>query len=300
MYSKLLIPLDGSRTAETVLPLARILAATLKLPIELLEVVDIAAATAHIAADKARYLDKIITEGESASREHLAEIARTFPGLHVSCKVIRGRPADLIIERAEAENGTLIAMATHGRSGINRWMMGSVAEKVLRGTKAPLFLVRAGDDATVKPAAVVKSILVPLDGSELAESALPTVSEVAQKLDAEVVLCRAYELAATAYYGSEDYLPKYDEMLRELKEEVETYLTKKAEAFKAGGPAKVSWIALEGSGADEIVRCANAHPDTLVAMCTHGRSGVSRWTLGSVTEKVVRHSDRPVLVLHAV
>jgi len=299
MYSKLLIPLDGSKTAEKVLPFARILAATLKLPIELLEVVDIAAATAHIAADKARYLDRIITEGENASREHLAEIAATFPGAHVACQVIRGRPADLIIERAEAEKGTLIAMATHGRSGINRWMMGSVAEKVLRGTKSPLFLVRVSDEAAPSRTVAIKSIVVPLDGSELAESALSTAKEVAKSLDIEIVLCRAYELAATAYYGSEDYLPKYDEMLRNLKDDVEDYLKKKAGELQKDGLAKVAWVALEGSGAEEIVRYANAHPDVLVAMSTHGRSGVSRWTLGSVTEKVVRHSAEPVLVLHA-
>lgn len=300
MYSKLLIPLDGSKTAEKVLPFARILATTFKLPIELLEVVDIAAATAHIAADKARYLDRIIAEGENASREHLDEIAATLSGLHVTCKVERGRPADLIIERAEAEKGTLIAMATHGRSGINRWMMGSVAEKVLRGTTVPLFLVRAGDEAVAGRTADIKSIVVPLDGSALAESVLATVGEVAKMLNSEIVLCRAYELAATAYYGSEDYLPKYDEMLRELKDEVEGYLKKKTEGLKADGLAKVSWVALEGSGAEAIVRYANARPDVLIAMCTHGRSGVSRWTLGSVTEKVVRHADEPVLVLHAV
>jgi nucleotide-binding universal stress UspA family protein len=298
MYSKLLIPLDGSKTAATVLPFAPILAATLKLPIELLEVVDIAAATAHIVADKARYLDTIIAEGESVSREHLEEVAATFAGFHVSCKVERGRPADVIIERAEAEKGTLIAMATHGRSGINRWMMGSVAEKVLRGTTAPLFLVRAGEAAAEMPASI-KSIVVPLDGSELAESVLPTVCEVARKLDLEIVLCRAYELAATAYYGSEDYLPNYDEMLRDMKEDVEGYLKKKAEALKAAGLAKVSWVALKGAGAEEIVRYANRYHDALVAMCTHGRSGVTRWALGSVTEKVVRHAEAPVLVVHA-
>ena len=298
MFSKLLIPLDGSKTAEKVLPFARILAATFKLPLELLEVVDIAAATVHIAADKARYLDRIIAEGESASRERLDEIAAKFSGLQVSCKVERGRPADVIIERAEAEAGTLIAMATHGRSGINRWMMGSVAEKVLRGTKVPLFLVRAGDEAPVGPSVDIKSILVPLDGSELAASVLAIVSELAKMLDSEIVLCRAYELAAMAYYGSEDYLPKYDEMLRELKDEVEEYLKKKTEDLKAGGLPNVSWVALEGSGAEAIVRYANARPNVLIAMCTHGRSGVSRWTLGSVTEKVVRHSDEPVLVMH--
>jgi len=299
MYSKILIPLDGSKAAEKVLPFARILAATLKLPIELLAVVDIAAATAHIVADKARYLDTIMAEGENASREYLDEIAATFPGMHVSCKVERGRPADVIIERAEAEQGTLIAMATHGRSGINRWMMGSVAEKVLRGTTAPLFLVRANREAGIDLVASIKSIVVPLDGSELAESVLPTVCEVAKTLDLDIVLCRAYELAATAYYGSEDYLPKYDEMLREMKEDVEGYLKEKVEALKAAGLSKASWVALEGAGAEEIVRYANKHHDALVAMCTHGRSGVKRWALGSVTEKVVRHAEEPVLVVHA-
>lgn len=299
MYTKILIPLDGSRTAERVLPVARILAETLKLPIELLEVVDIAAMTSHIVADKARYLDAIISEGENASREHLAEVAATFPGCRVTCKVERGRPADAIIDWAEKEPGTLIAMATHGRSGINRWMMGSVAEKVLRGTSAPMLLVRADGTAGDGHFAGIKSIVVPLDGSALAETVLPTVCEVAKLLNLEVVLCRAYELDASAYYGNETYLPKYDELLKDLKIEVESYLKSKAEALSGAGLARVSWVALEGAGAEEIVRYANQHHDAMVAMCTHGRSGVKRWALGSVTEKVVRHAEEPVLVVHA-
>ena len=299
MYSKLLIPLDGSKTAEQVLPFARILAGRLTLPIEFLEVVDLAAATAHMVADKALYLGRIIAEAESASREYLAGIAATFAAVPVSCKVARGRPADVIIESAEAEKGTLIAMATHGRSGINRWLMGSVAEKVLRGTTAPLFLVRAGAGVSRDRGASIKSMIVPLDGSALAEMVLPTVCEVAKKLDLEVVLFRAYELAASAYYGNEAYLPNYDEMLRELKQEMEGYLKKTAEGLTALGLTKVSWVALPGSDAEEIVGYANLHHDALVAMCTHGRSGVARWALGSVTEKVVRHTEEPVLVVHA-
>ena len=299
MYTKLLIPLDGSKTAEKVLPFARILAGTLKLPIELLAVVDISAATAHIAADKARYLDAIIAEGERSSRDYLSALAATLCGVPVAFTVERGKPADVIIERAATEKGTLITMATHGRSGINRWMMGSVAEKVLRGTSTPLFLVRANEAETIDSAAAIKSIVVPLDGSELAESVLPTVIEVAKTLELEVVLCRAYELAASAYYGSEEYLPNYEQMLREVKAGAESYLEKKVQSLKAAGLAKVSWVALEGSGAEEIIRYTHEHPDALVAMCTHGRSGVSRWVLGSVAERVVRHSDDPVLVVHA-
>ena len=299
MYSKILVPLDGSNTSERVLPFARLLAATLNIPIELLEVVDISAATAHIAADKARYLDALIAEGEWASREHLTEVAARFPGIKVNRTVDRGKAADVIIERAAADKGTLIAMATHGRSGINRWMLGSVAEKVLRGSSNPLFLVRANEEGIGEGEAMIKSIVVPLDGSSLAESVLPTVTEVAKTLDIEVVLCRAYELAASVYYGSEDYLPNYDEMLSRLKDEVEGYLAEQADALKAAGLNKVSSVALEGSGAEEIINYARKHPDSLVAMCTHGRSGVSRWVLGSVTEKVVRYSGDPVLVVHA-
>lgn len=299
MYTKMLIPLDGSKTAEQVLPFARILAAMLKLPVQLLDVIDISAMSAHIASDKARYLDTLIAEAERVSREYLNEIAAGLSGFKVTWTVIRGKPADVIIESAAAEKGTLIAMATHGRSGLNRWVLGSVAEKVLRGSRNPLFLVRAHGAGATDGAAMIRSIVVPLDGSELAESVLPTVTEVAKTLDLEIVLCRAYELAASAYYGSEDYLPNYDEMLRQVKAEAESYLAEKTTALKAAGLARVSWVALEGSGAEEIVRYAHTHRDALVAMCTHGRSGINRWVLGSVTERVVRHSDDPVLVVHA-
>jgi nucleotide-binding universal stress UspA family protein len=298
MYTKMLIPLDGSKTAEQVLPFARTLAVTLKVPVELLDVIDISAMSLHIASDKARYLDTLIAEGERVSREYLNDIAAGLAGVKVTCAVSRGKPSDAIIESAAAEKGTLIAMATHGRSGLNRWMLGSVAEKVLRGSDNPLFLVRAHEEGATDGAAMINSIVVPLDGSELAESVLPTAVEVAKTLDLDVVLCRAYELAASAYYGSEAYLPNYEEMRQQVKAEAEGYLAEKANAFKAAGLPRVSWVALEGSGAEEIVRYTHTHRDALVAMSTHGRSGINRWVLGSVTERVVRHSDGPVLVVH--
>jgi nucleotide-binding universal stress UspA family protein len=298
MFTKILLPLDGSSTAERALPFARLLASTMKIPLELLEVVDVSAASAHLAAEKARYLDALIAEGERVSMEHLKDVAAGLPGLKVSCTVERGNPADVIIERAAQDKHTLIAMATHGRSGVARWMMGSVAEKVLRGSTNPLFLVRADEDAKTDGPTTMKSVIVPLDGSKLAESALPTVVEVAKPLQLEVVLCRAYELPPSAYYGREGDLPDYDRMLSEFKTEVEDYLAKKTESLKLAGLAKVSWVALQGSSAEEIIGYARNHPDGLIAMCTHGRSGVSRWVLGSVTEKVVRHSGEPVLVVH--
>jgi nucleotide-binding universal stress UspA family protein len=295
MFTKILVPLDRSNAAEKVLPFARKLAEALKIPVELLEVIDISALSAHMVADKARFLARLIVRAENASRQYLDAIARSFPGLVVHCSRERGRPAEVILDKATP--GTLIAMATHGRSGINRWLLGSVTEKVLRGTKHPLFLVRGDDKGKKKQSAGLSSIIVPLDGSPLAESVLPTVIELAKVLQASVVLFRAYELPAKAYYGREDYLPDYDALKNGLKDEAQVYLDKQVADLKARGLERVSTLLREGAGPEEIIRCAKQHPDSLVAMCTHGRSGIKRWVLGSVTEKVVRHSGDPVLVM---
>jgi nucleotide-binding universal stress UspA family protein len=118
-------------------------------------------------------------------------------------------------------------------------------------------------------------------------------------MNLEIVLFRAYELPASAYYGSEDYLPNYEKLKDNVKKDVESYLGKEIETLKSQGIEKVSFFVTEGSGPDEIINYARKRPDTLIAMCTHGRSGVKRWVLGSVTEKVVRHSGDPALVMRA-
>jgi len=225
MYSNLLVPLDGSKTAEQALPFARILAGALKVPVELVEIIDVSTMSLHVAADKARYLDVLIAEGEQSGMTYLNGIAATFPGIDVRCTVERGRPGEVIVERAAGEKNALITMATHGRSGVNRWLMGSVAEKVLRASANALFLVRATEDEnTGDAAAALKSVVVALDGSELAEKVLPPISELAAILNWAVILFRAYELPASAYYGNEDYLPNYDAMKKEVEIEAQSYL----------------------------------------------------------------------------
>ena len=137
MYNKILIPLDGSKTAEKVLPYARYLAGKFKIPVELLAAIDIAEMATHLAAEKARLLDTMIEDGVRNSTAYLRLIANTFPGINVTCTVDRARAEDAIIEKAAADKGLLITMATHGRSGLNRFLLGSVAEKVLRGSVNP-------------------------------------------------------------------------------------------------------------------------------------------------------------------
>lgn len=298
MFSKILVPLDGSDAAEKVLCYARSLAGALKIPIELLEVIDISTMSAHLVGDKARFLDGFIAEAESAGGQYLDGIARRLGGFEVKVSIQRGKPAEAIVQKAAAEPMTLVAMATHGRSGINRWLLGSVAEKVLRGAANPLFLVRADDDQQASEAAL-HSIIVPLDGSALAESVLPMVAEVAKIFNASVLLFRAFELPASAYYGRENYLPNYDALKKEFRAEAQRYLDGQVAKLTAQGLPQVNSELREGVGAEEIIRCARERPRSLIAMCTHGRSGVKRWMLGSVTEKVVRHSGDPVLVVSA-
>jgi nucleotide-binding universal stress UspA family protein len=300
MFTKMLIPLDGSKNAEKVLPYARNLAGKFKIPIELLAVIDIAEMATHISAEKARYLDTMIEDGVRASTTYLRGIATTFPEAAVTCTVEKGSAVETIIQKGETDTGMLITMATHGRSGLNRFLLGSVAEKVLRGAANPLLLIRATDEAKGVGEEKLTSVIVPLDGSELAESVLPMVAGVAKKLGLEVVLFRAYHIPYNAYAGDDGYYAvNYDELISSVRDEAKEYLEKKVADVKKLGVEKVSMLLKEGFAGDEIITLGRKTPDNLIAMCSHGRSGVKRWVLGSVTETVVRHSGDPVLVVRA-
>lgn len=296
MYARVLVPLDGSKTAEKVLPCASSLARCLDLAVELLTVIPIARKASQLIAERSRRREPVTDDQENCMRLYLENVSRDFPALNVKCTVARGDPATTIIQKA-ADSGTLITMATHGRSGIKRWLLGSVAEKVLRGTPNTALFVRVHD--RINAGEQIDSITVPLDGSTLAESVIPIAATIAMRMGLEIILFRAYELPASAYCGNEDYLPNYEELKARFKIEVQNYLAKQIEALKRDGIEKASFQITEGAGPGEIIRYGRERPNTLIAMCTHGRSGMRRWALGSVTEKVVRHSGDPVLVMRA-
>src|SRR6266850_5272507 len=301
MYTRILVPLDGSKTAEKVLPFARFLARRLKLPVELLEVIDVAEIGRRIPPDKAQFVSTALENVARSSAQYLKEIAGTFPEAVVNCTVEKGTAAEVILDKGAAEKDTLINMATHGHSGIKRWLLGSVAEKVLRGATNPLLLIRAIEEAKTEGEANLRSVIVPLDGSELAEQVFPTVAELAKELKLEVILFRAYTipLGALAVDPEGYYVATDEELIARMRDEAVAYLDKKAEEMKKLRVDKVSRVAEYGLAADEIISFARKTRDNLIAMCTHGHTGVKRWVLGSVTETVVRHSGDPVLVIRA-
>jgi nucleotide-binding universal stress UspA family protein len=297
MFNRMLIPLDGSKTAEKVLPYARRLATVSSISVELLGVVEMAEVAAEISSSDAPYAVALLNEALRNSTEYLETLARTFPNGMVRCRVEQGRPEDVIIDAAAVHKDTLIAMATHGRSGVSRWLVGSVTEKVMRGTVNPLLVVHARRNLKTEALASLSSVIVPLDGSEMAESVLSPVAALAMALSLQVILLQAYALPAATYGGDDYYVPNYIELKDQIKNESDSYLSSKATSLRAQGVANVSTVAIEGSAADAIISLSHATLDNLVALSSHSHSGLQRWVLGSVTEKVVRHCEDPVLVV---
>jgi len=297
MYTRMLIPLDGSKVAEQVLPYARFLARGLAIPVELLEVIDPEALNLVANPEQGRYIDTLSSERREICRSYLEAIARSFQGVRVQCFAENGKAEEVIIERAAADKNSLIVMATHGRSGIQRWLLGSVADKVLHGATNHLLIVRASAEGKTDGEAALKTVDVPLDGSPLAETVLPFVVDLAKKMKLKVVFLRAYALPP-AITGDE-YGTYMEELVNQLESEAREYLQVKIQDVKEKGLVDVESVVKFGYGAEEIITLGRSTPDNFIAMCTHGRSGVKRWVLGSVTERVVQHSGDPVLIIRA-
>jgi nucleotide-binding universal stress UspA family protein len=296
VYTKILVPLDGSKIAEGILPYARTIAQTFKLPVELLHAIDPEVISTFTDPSHGRYADNVEAGMKSYALDYLKPVAASLANaLTAHCRVEVGTPADVIVERASAERDTLIAMATHGRSGVQRWLLGSVADKVLHMTTSHLLLARTAEQLDSREAAPLKSIVVPLDGSELAEKVLPSVVVLAKGMSLDVILIRAYELP-NALYATDESMPKLLELVDRLKREANSYLEGKVQQLRREGLNRISYVVREGNGAAEIIDFARKTPENLIAMCTHGRSGIRR-VLGSVTDRVVRNSWDPVLVM---
>jgi len=289
MYNKISVPLDGSKLAEQILPYVRALAAPFDIPVDLFTVSDPEARPPFWPPQAGKgYLQGI-------REKYFPSPARA--AIHVEI----GVPADVIVERDRTEAGCLIALATHGMSGIRRWLIGSVASKVVQRAVNPLLLIRPVEG--VDPATPVKltTVIVPLDGSALAEKVLRHVVALAKDLKSEVQLIRMYQLPPNAYVVGDGVMVQGPGQYREeMQKEAELYLEGKVDQLRAEGLDNVIATAIEGEAAGEIVDIALRTERNLIAMCSHGRSGIGRWLLGSVTEKVVQHSKDPVLVIRAM
>jgi nucleotide-binding universal stress UspA family protein len=263
---RILIPLDGSEGAEAavgaVMPLIRAFSAN----VSLLHMLEEDETAREAAASLERVADGLRAQGIGAD-------------IHVRSE----KPSEEILAMARDSGADLIAMSTHGRTGLARVLVGSVTEEVLRRAEVPVFVCRPG----VAPA-TFGSVLVALDGSDRAEEVLPDAVSVARALKVPVLVLRVAPPIVTAgglgEFGmvvpSEDPMP---------------YLRKVCWQIAAEG-VEARPVARTGHAAGEILRYAEEGAAGMICMTTHGRGGLTRFILGSIAEEVLRHAPCPALV----
>jgi nucleotide-binding universal stress UspA family protein len=307
----ILVPLDGSTLAEQVLPYVRLLAEISRAQIRLIRVIE--------AVDRDQAMNDMLLSlygaGESPTRAHarLEELWRQMResaegylashvallrgvGLEASADIYVGSPAEMIVDIAAQAPATLIAMATHGYSGLKRWAMGSTADKVVHAATTPVFVVR-GRSQPLAEAPRLRRVLVPQDGSAFARQALPLASELAVTTGAEVVLLEAIErtnLLEPSRLGRPR--SELEEMFRELQPRVRAELEMLVTGLHTEGVTARAIVQI-GDAADVIVELAEREQVDLVIMATHGYSGIKRWALGSVADKVLHASTAPLILI---
>jgi nucleotide-binding universal stress UspA family protein len=287
---RLLVPLDGSPLAELALPWAQHLACITGADLSLVQVVEPPAAVEYLV-----YTESVTQMLHEQAEDYLAAVAARLRAqqLRVQTRAVIGDPAAEIILAGHAAD--LIVMATHGRSGLGRWVSGSVADRVLRGASVPVLLAPAGADKA--GSAQLRRILVPLDGSELAEHALPLASRLARPAGAELILLRSTEwdpIVGGMYVSAQTVA----ELTRRYDGEARAYLEAVSHRQALAG-IPIHCAVRSDPAADSIVAGAAATAADLIVMTTHGRGGVGRWVYGSVADRVLRRSSVPIVLVRA-
>ncbi len=292
MQERLLVPLDGSKDAEIVLPYVVEIASKLGAEITLTRISESRGADA--ANIYRLYLDSVKSRIQNQVKSY-----RTKKEVKVFSKVILGNPANELLRYSNEINASLIVMASRGSSGKGPWLLGNIAAKVLRATSKPVLLIRASASSkAIRQKSLLKRILMPLDGSKLGEAAIPYTAVLAQALDAELVLFQAGEII-TVSGGFDDggfYAKPTPQDLDRRKAFGLAYLDGLGKPLIERG-LNTSSVLVMGSAADQIMNYSEENDIDLIAMSTHGRSGIGRWVFGSVTDKVLHAGDIPVLVV---
>lgn len=304
-YKKILVPLDGSELAErAVQPSLRIARAMVREakrveepPAIHLVLLRVVSTPAMVAADPALY-DELVRMGSDESQAYLRGVAAELEGdVIVETRTVSGPPAEAIVHFAEDNDIDLIVISSHGRTGGNRWVYGSVAEKVLHHAPCAVIIIRA--QATVEMFAN-RSILVPLDGSPLAEAALAPAMALAHGVGSDVKLLRVVPMQEPTPQSVDLATRRYGELLDEAhqreKAAAESYLQK----IYSNWPTDHVFFDVLVTGdnvADAIVDYAEAQRADLIIMSSHGRSGMGRWLHGSVAEKVLQGAGCATLII---
>lgn len=291
MFSKLLVPLDGSPLAERALQLAGMLAKPTGAKLVLVR-----AAQAHPGPGTSLADAQVaaVSEAETYLEKIAARLAQE--GVSVETAVPYGEAVEAIAEEVRLRQADLVVMATHGRSGIGRLVYGSVAKGVLVRSGVPVLLVRAWrPESEMKPLSDQPRIVVPLDGSAFSEEALPVAVAMARGLNGRLVLVRAVWPPDRVLRAEEGPIVHIDELLNSLKASAQDYLAQVASRLDVGQP--IIQDVRTGDPSMAIIAACREHGASMVVMTTHGRTGLARVLFGSVAGSVLRRGNVPLLLV---
>lgn len=278
---KILVPLDGSKTAESVLPYVKYLAKRFGSEVEVLGVG---------IGRKDRRVNRLLGDYIESTTSNLRD-----EKIEAAPVIIYGSAADKILSYSKQNDSDLIIMATHGRSGVTRWWIGSVADKIVSQAITPVLLIPSKKQkaAQVKKGDVsISKILVPLDGSDTGQAALDHVELVARETNASVHLIQVISppgAMETSVFGNAEW----DSFFKAMQDTANDYLRSIIDGLKAKGITAKYDIVI-GDPAHQIIKSAAKDKVDLVAMSTHGRTGIARWVIGSVADRVLHGARMPM------
>ncbi len=273
MLEQIVVPLDGSNTAEMVLPYVTEIASRCGSEVILIRVSE---PNTLMFKEYRSYLEDVATRVRS---DFISWRASDQTGVETAVPL--GSPVIEILRFVSDRNCGLVAIASRGASNQEQWPLGDTADKILRGSNCPVLLIRKRTNGPLlEEKRIFRKIMLPLDGSKWGEAAVNLVQALALALEAEVILFHVNRTNAS----------------EQRRRALSSYFESMAGTLKEGG-VKVTSIIAEGPPADMILDYAKANDIDLIAMSTHGRSGINRWVFGSVTEKVLHAGDTAVLVV---
>lgn len=322
MFERVLVPLDGSRVSERVLPLAVTIARKAGGALALVRVVRVLDDLASRIAPTSPYAHYTYRydEGDSTeqAKNYLLHVAHTLvpSGVQAQKFVLTGEPASSILTYAQEQQIDLIVMSTHGRTGFKKWMLGSITQKLARHSPVPVLIVGRDCDPSVGrwcEAGAMVRVLVGLDGSSWAEAPLRPAGYLASFLSSpmqgELHLLRVVQTLTpdeSALYRRAGIVHDFE---GEATAVATTYLidleARLHDLFAPQCDLNITWSVVEGNNVASTLLCLAQtgkgtqpeRPFDLLALATHGRGGFERWVLGSVAERSLATARLPVLIV---
>ncbi len=319
MFQHILVPLDGSALAKQALPTAARLARSVGGSVMLLRVVkppaEYVGGATYMIYTPLDTIERLMEEEVAEARHYLEEVAAspTLAGVHTRLEVHTGLATPMILFVTESQKIDLIVMSSHGRTGLARWVLGSVAQKVVRSSSVPVLLLREHEPVAVGSHPYVERplrVLVPLDGTVVAKAALQPAAQLIAALAAPgrgaMHLLRVVKHEARS--GEVLDATTKEEHLHKAKLYVQSVTSHLREGLAAELKLSVTWsVTLDNDVASAIISVAENGEDAegagvfggcdIIALATHGREGLQHWVMGSIAERVLNGTRLPLLVV---